>query len=98
MNYYIDDELISSVNLVSDRSIEKKNIFSTFYYLNGLIYLEKININKIKKLRFEYNLSFLLRNKFLYFSFAFYARPYFFLNLSALPPVVFCFKLPVQYG
>ena len=27
-----------------------------------------------------------------------YASPYFYLNLSALPPTVSCLKLPVQYG
>ena len=36
-------------------------------------------------------------SSFFYFPFS-YARPYFFLNLSALPPAVSCLRFPVQNG
>ncbi len=33
MNYYIDDKLITSVNLVSDSEISKKTLLNTFNYI-----------------------------------------------------------------
>lgn len=33
MNYYINDNLIASVNLVSDTKITKRNLLNTFNYI-----------------------------------------------------------------
>ena len=34
MNYYINDNLVASVNLVSDSEITKKNLLNTFNYIS----------------------------------------------------------------
>ena len=35
MNYYINDNLVSSVNLVAENEISKKTLFNTFNYISS---------------------------------------------------------------
>ena len=63
-----------------------------------LFFKQYIEFIKFRFLRFSLMLVDSLYNKklHLYVKFLFYTIPYFFLNLSALPPVVSLFKFPVQ--